>query len=103
VKVSARFSVQALREAGLEAGEIGRRLGLQVVLEGSVREADGCARVSVWLIAAADGCHVWSATYDRTIGDVFGAQDELAGAIVADLRRVLLEPGGEYRGAGLDA
>jgi DNA-binding SARP family transcriptional activator len=102
VRVSARFSVQALREAGLEAGEIGRRLGLNAVLEGSVRQADSRVRVSVRLIGVADGCHVWSTTYDRTVGDFFAAQDELATAIVAELRDVLFDPDGERR-PGLDA
>ncbi|HEU5039198.1 MAG TPA: BTAD domain-containing putative transcriptional regulator [Gemmatimonadales bacterium] len=89
VKVAARFSVHALRDAGLDAGEIARRLRLHSVLEGSVRQAGPRVRVNVRLISAADGCHLWSARYERTVADMFAAQDELTGVIVAELRDLL--------------
>jgi TolB-like protein len=89
VKVAARLSVTVLREAGLDAGAIGRRLMLHGLVEGSVRQAGTRIRLSVRLIDPADGCHLWSATYERTVADAFAVQDELTGLIVAGLREKL--------------
>jgi TolB-like protein len=89
VKVAARLSVHALQEAGLDACEIGRRLKLQALLEGSVRQVGTQMRLSVRLIDPTDGCHIWSAKYERTVTDAFAAQDELTGLIVAGVRGIL--------------
>ena len=86
VKVAARISVQVLREAGLDACAIGRRLKLHALVEGSVRQAGARMRLSVRLIDPADGCYLWSATYERTVTDAFAVQDELTGLIVAGVR-----------------
>ena len=86
VKVAARISVHVLREAGLDACAIGRRLELHALVEGSVRQAGARMRLSVRLIDPADGCHLWSATYERTVTDAFAVQDELTGLIVAGVR-----------------
>jgi TolB-like protein/DNA-binding SARP family transcriptional activator len=86
VKVAARISVHVLREAGLDACAIGRRLKLHALVEGSVRQAGARMRLSVRLIDPADGCHLWSATYERTVTDAFAVQDELTGLIVAGVR-----------------
>ncbi len=89
VKVAARISVHVLRQAGLDACAIGRRLKLHALVEGSVRQAGARMRLSVRLIDPVDGCYLWSATYDRTVTDAFAVQDELTGLIVADLREKL--------------
>jgi TolB-like protein len=89
VKVAARVSVHALQEAGLDACEIGRRLKLHGLLEGSVRQAGTQMRLSVRLIDPTDGCHLWSAKYERPVTDAFAVQDELTGLIVAGVRGVL--------------
>jgi DNA-binding SARP family transcriptional activator len=91
LKVSARFSVHELAQAGLEAEEIGWKLRLDAVLEGSVRQAGHRVRVSVRLIGAGDGCHRWSATYEREVTDAFDAEDELGAAIAAEVGRVLVD------------
>ena len=65
---------------------IGWRLKLHALVEGSVRQAGARMRLSVRLIDPADGCHLWSATYERTVTDAFAVQDELTGLIVTGVR-----------------
>jgi adenylate cyclase len=64
-------------------------LMLHGLVEGSVRQAGTRIRLSVRLIDPTDGCHLWSATYERTVADAFAVQDELTGLIVAGLREKL--------------
>jgi len=89
VKVAARLSVEVLKEAGLDALGIGRRLKLDALLEGTVRRVGARMRLSVRLIDGADGCHVWSAKFERTVTDAFAVQDELTGLIVTGVRDTL--------------
>jgi serine/threonine-protein kinase len=65
--------------------EIGRALGVERLVEGSVRKAGDRLRVTVQLVSAADGHHLWSERYDRDAGDVFAVQDEITAALVAQL------------------
>jgi TolB-like protein len=89
VKVAARVSVEVLKAAGLDAGAIGRRLKLDALLEGTVRQVGARRRLSVRLIDPADGCHIWSAKFERTVTDAFAVQDELTGLMVAGVRGTL--------------
>ena len=68
----------------VDAREIGRKLGAQFVLAGSVRRSQDHLRVTTKLIDAKDGSHLWSATYDRdlTAAGVFALQDEITEKIV---------------------
>jgi adenylate cyclase len=70
--------------------EIARQLEVAHVLEGSVRKSGDKIRVTAQLIKVDDGFHLWSATYDRTLDDVFAIQDEIAGAVVEQLKITLL-------------
>ncbi len=77
--------------------EIGRDLGVDYLLEGTVRwstDAVGASRVRVTpqLIRVADDTHVWSTRYDRVIDDIFEVQSEIAIAVIAQLDVALLEP-----------
>jgi TolB-like protein/Tfp pilus assembly protein PilF len=92
LKVPARTSVFALKGAGLGIHEIGEKLGVDHVLEGSVRKADDRLRITAQLVKVEDGFHLWSETYDRRMDDVFAIQEEIARAIVDNLR-VRLERG----------
>jgi tetratricopeptide (TPR) repeat protein len=65
-------------------------LNVEYVLEGSVRRAGDQVRVTAQLIKAADGFHMWSQTYDRTLNDIFAIQDEIAGEVVKELEVRLL-------------
>jgi TolB-like protein/predicted Ser/Thr protein kinase len=66
--------------------EIGSKLKVQTVLEGSVRKAGDELRITAQLINVADGYHLWSETYDRKLEDVFAIQDEISAAIVNALK-----------------
>jgi serine/threonine-protein kinase len=85
LRVAARTSAFTFKGRAVEVREVGRRLDVGAVLEGSVRRAGDRIRVTAQLINAADGYHLWSATYDRKLADVFALQDELAQAIVGAL------------------
>lgn len=63
------------------------------LLEGSVRRAGDRLRLGVQLIDVADGCHLWSQTYERTMTDSFAVQDELSGLIAGEVRGVLARLG----------
>jgi len=89
LRIPARTSVYALRETNLDVQEIGLRLGVENILEGSVRKAGNQLRISAQLIKVADGFNLWSETYDREFADVFVIQDEIAGNIVEALQLTL--------------
>ncbi|MGH7629560.1 MAG: BTAD domain-containing putative transcriptional regulator [Gemmatimonadales bacterium] len=82
VRVAARSSVNALRHTDLDARELGRRLGVSALIEGSVRQAGERIRLTAQLVNVADGCQLWSERYERPAEQPFAVQDELAGLIV---------------------
>ncbi len=86
MKVAARTSSFFFRGKDVEFGEIGRRLNVEHILEGSVRKAGNRIRVTAQLIKVADGFHLWSERYDRELTDIFVIQDEITHAIAAALR-----------------
>ena len=86
MKVAGRTSSFFFRGKDLEFGEIGRRLNVEHILEGSVRKAGNRIRVTAQLIKVADGFHLWSERYDREMTDIFAIQDEITQAIAAALR-----------------
>jgi TolB-like protein/Flp pilus assembly protein TadD/predicted Ser/Thr protein kinase len=90
LKVTARTSSFILRGKELDARKIAEILNVQTVLEGSVRRSGTRIRVSVQLVNAADGYHLWSERYDRDLTDVFAVQDEIAAAIAAALKLKLV-------------
>jgi TolB-like protein/Tfp pilus assembly protein PilF len=61
---------------------IGKELGVETVLEGSVRKSGNYVRITAQLVSAKDGFHLWSNTYDRELTDIFTVQDEITAAIV---------------------
>ncbi len=71
--------------------EVGSKLNVQTVLEGSVRKSGDQLRITAQLINVADGYHLWSQTYDRKLEDVFAIQDEISSAIV-DALQLKLSP-----------
>jgi len=91
LRVASRTSAFAFKGKSEDVGEIGRKLKVNAVLEGSVRKAGNRLRVAAQLIDVADGYHLWSERYDRQLEDVFAIQDEIAGNIVRALRVVLGE------------
>lgn len=86
LKVPARTSSFSYKERNLDARQIAKDLGVDTILEGSVRAAGKRVRITAQLINAQDGLHMWSETYDEEITDLFKLQDDLATAIVQALQ-----------------
>lgn len=86
LKVVARTSAFAFKGEHVDVREIARALGVEAVLEGSVRRVGGELRVTAQLIDAATGYHLWSGSFDRSIGDALAIQHEIAASIVATIR-----------------
>ncbi|HUP51835.1 MAG TPA: tetratricopeptide repeat protein [Longimicrobiales bacterium] len=81
LRVAARTSSFAFAGTEAPVTEIGAQLGVEAVLEGSVRESNGTIRITAQLIDARTGYHLWSDAYTRELSDVFAIQDEIAAAI----------------------
>lgn len=90
LRVAARTSTFAFKNVDADIAEIADRLNVAHVLEGSVRKSGDNIRITAQLIKAADGYHMWSETWDRTLVDVFAIQDEIASAVVDVLKVRLL-------------
>lgn len=101
LRVVGRTSAFLLRDRGASLSEIARELGVDAVVEGSVRRSGDRLRVSVELVDAASGFQIWSQTYDRTADDIFAIQDDISGAIV-DALRVQLLPVASRKRAGTE-
>jgi serine/threonine-protein kinase len=86
LRVIARTSAFAFRGKEVDISEIGAKLKVATILEGSVRKAGNRIRVTAQLIKAADQSHLWSERYDRDMTDVFAIQDDISQAIVEKLR-----------------
>ncbi len=86
LKVAARTTSFAFKDSGLDVSEIGSRIGVATVVEGSVRRSEDALRITAQLVDAETGFRLWSETYDRQLVDVFQVQEELAQAIAGALR-----------------
>ncbi|HJZ12871.1 MAG TPA: tetratricopeptide repeat protein, partial [Acidobacteriota bacterium] len=86
LKVAARTSSFSFKNKNAEASQIGKALRVKTILEGSVRRTGNKLRITVQLINAADGYHLWSERYDREMQDIFDVQDEIALAVVDALK-----------------
>src|SRR6266581_3551512 len=80
--VAARTSSFAFRGTSIDVREIGRRLGVDALLEGSIRKAGNRLRITVQLIDAQNGYRLWSERFDRELDDIFAIQDEIARHVV---------------------
>jgi TolB-like protein/DNA-binding XRE family transcriptional regulator len=89
--VVARASAFSFKGRDLDAREIGRRLGVDTLLEGSVKKSGPRLRISVQLINAANGFQIWSERFERLMTDLFELQDEITLAIISELKVELLE------------
>jgi len=89
--VTARTSSFHFKGKNIDVREIGTQLGVTHVLEGSVRKTGNRVRITAQLVSSADGYHLFSETYDRTLEDIFLVQDEIASKITNRLREHLGE------------
>lgn len=92
LRVPARTSSFYFKGRTVRIQDIGQELGVANVLEGTVRRQGDRLRVTAQLVQAKTGYSLWSATYDRLVRDVFSTQDEIAAAVVKELRVSLLAP-----------
>jgi TolB-like protein len=90
LKVLGRTSAASLRDEKLGPDEIGRRLGVDYLVEGSVRAAGPDVRVSVALVRSEDGARLWTEQYKGTLSDVFAIQDKIGQGVA---KRLNLRPG----------
>lgn len=93
LKVAGRTSSFYFKGKTQSFQEVGEILGVTYVLEGSVRRAGNRLRITAQLINADDGFHLWSATYDRSMDDIFAIQEDIANQVTSALKVTLL--GGE--------
>jgi adenylate cyclase len=94
LKVPARTSAFFFKGKAQDIQEVGQKLKVNTVLEGSVRRAGNELRITAQLVNIADGYHLWSETYDRELQDIFALQDEISLQIINKLKIELL---GEVR------
>jgi serine/threonine protein kinase/Tfp pilus assembly protein PilF len=86
LRVVARTSSFQFKGKSLDIREIGEKLNVRHVVEGTVRRAGNRLRITAQLINVADGYQMWSERFDREMEDIFAVQDEIAGAIVENLK-----------------
>jgi TolB-like protein len=91
LKVAGRTSSFAFKGQNQDLRQIGETLGVEHILEGSVRKSGAKVRITAQLIQVEDGFHLWSDTYDRELTDVFAIQDEISTAILEQLKAHLLD------------
>ncbi len=92
--VIARTSAMRYKKTMKSINEVGAELGVEYVVEGSVRRAGDRIRITTQLIQVADQSQLWSQTYDRRVADVFDLQDEVASAVAKALEVELVSPVG---------
>ena len=89
--VIARNSSFTFKGRAVDVKEVGRRLGVRYVLEGSVRKASGRVRIIGQLIDAVTGTHIWADRFERDLTDIFALQDEVTVAVVSAIQPKLLQ------------
>jgi len=93
LQVAGRTSSFAFKGHDEDLREIGQKLGVAYVVEGSVRRSQDRVRITAQLIRTESGFHVWSQTFDRQLTDIFAVQDEISGAITSALKLNLMGKG----------
>ncbi len=90
LRVVGRTSSFAFKGKQEDLREIGHKLGVATLLEGSVRKAGNRVRITVQLVKVSDGFHLWSETFDRVLDDIFAVQDEIAKCVSLAMNVTLL-------------
>ncbi len=91
LRVIARNSSSVYKGRPIDVREAARQLGVQYILEGSVRKSGNRIRVTAQLIDANDGVHLWAERYDRAVDDIFAIQDEITLVIATEMQVKLTE------------
>ncbi len=103
LRVAARASSFHFKGKHEDLATMGAKLNVATLLDGSVRKIGNRVRISVQLVNVADGYHLWSETYDRTLEDIFAVQDDIAQSVVKQLRASLLGAAGIPESGSLQA
>jgi TolB-like protein len=90
LQVTSRSSAFSYKGKDIKLAQVARELGVAHILEGSVRKSGSRLRITAQLIDARTDKHLWSETYDRTLDDIFAVQDDIAAAVVSQLKVTLL-------------
>jgi len=90
LKVTGRTSSFQFKGKGMDLKDVGEKLGVATILEGSIRKQNDQLRITVQLVSSKDGYHLWSERFDRKITDVFAIQDEIAQAVSSKLKLTFL-------------
>ena len=90
LRVAGRTSSYQFKGRSEDLRDIGRKLNVATLLEGTVRKSGNRVRISVQLVQTSDGYHLWSQSYDRKLDDIFAVQDDIAQSVVKELRTTLL-------------
>jgi len=90
LRVISRSSAFSFKGKDFDIPTVAKQLNVAHILEGSVRKAGNHVRITVQLIDTRSDTHLWSGTYDRMLDDIFAIQDEIAGAVVEELKVTLL-------------
>jgi len=103
LRVISRSSAFSYKGKDMKLDQIARELNVAHVLEGSVRKSGNRVRITAQLIDARSDTHLWSETYDRNLDDIFAIQDEIAGAVVEQLKVTLLDGKNAVRTSNTEA
>ena len=103
LRVTASSVVFRFKGQRCDARQVGRELGLEAVLEGSIGRAGDRIRITVNLVSVKDGFNLWAHRFDGKLGDLFAVQDEVCAAVAAALNVRLGAPIGERRPRNADA
>lgn len=95
LRVAGRTSSFFYKGKNIDLRQIGQELDVDHILEGSVRKSGKQVRITAQLINTSDGFHLWSATYDRELNDIFAIQDEIAGEVASAMQLALLDNDGK--------
>ena len=86
LKVISRTSSFAFKDKNVDVRTIGSQLGVNTLLEGSIRKAKNRVRITTQLVSTKDGTHFWSKNFDRELVDIFALQDEISLLIADQIR-----------------
>jgi len=100
LRVASRTSAFSFKNTNADIPTVAQKLNVATILEGSVRKAGSRVRITAQLVHVATDSHLWSQTYDRELEDIFAVQDDIAHAVVREMRTTLLPGPSEGSGSG---
>jgi adenylate cyclase len=93
LQVASRTSAFAFRDGQLDVRDIGTRLNVGAILEGSVQKSGDRIRISTQLVDVSNGYHLWAKRFDRDMVDLFAIEEEIAGSVARAMKVIFHRPG----------